>query len=178
MNTQLAFVWSACLIVAFCAPDASGRGLSAWDVAHLQSVDAVAVSPDGSHVAYTLSVPREPMADENGPAWTELHVYDREDDVSLAFVSGEVKVSNIQWTRDGQYIGYRAKRGDDEDVSNFVVVVYWGSEIQLDEDQRPSASTVDGTWEHEFSVLFEPEIGYLPAAIVLGLVIVIAAILF
>jgi hypothetical protein len=73
-----------------------------------------------------------------------------------------------------------AERGDDEDVSNFVVVVYWGSEIQLDENQRPTPSSVDGTWEHEFSVLFnaEPELGYLPVAIVLGMVFVIAGILF
>jgi hypothetical protein len=73
-----------------------------------------------------------------------------------------------------------AKRSDDEDVSNFVVVVYRGSEIQLDEDQRPLTSTVDGTWEHEFKVLFdpEPELGYLPVAIVLGLVVVIALVLY
>ena len=73
-----------------------------------------------------------------------------------------------------------AKRSDDEDISNFVVVVYWGSEIQLDGNQRPLPSTVDGTWEHEFSVLFEPapELGYLPVAIVLGLVIVVAVVLF
>jgi len=73
-----------------------------------------------------------------------------------------------------------AKRSDDEDVSNFVVVVYWGSEIQLDENQRPSTSSVDGSWEHEFSVLFDPvdELGYLPLVIVLGLVIVVGVILF
>ncbi len=131
MNRQLALIWSACLIVVLCVPDASGRGLSAWDVAQLQSVGAVAVSPDGSHVAYTLSVPREPMADENGPAWTELHVYDREGDVSLAFVTGEVKVSSIQWTRDGQYIGYRAKRGDDEETSLYVIPVAGGESRRL-----------------------------------------------
>ena len=73
-----------------------------------------------------------------------------------------------------------ARRNDDEDISNFVVVVYWGSEIQLDGDQRPLPSTVDGTWEHEFSVLFDPapELGYLPFVIVLGLVVVVALVLF
>lgn len=73
-----------------------------------------------------------------------------------------------------------AQRSDDEDISNFVVVVSWGSEIQLDGDQRPLPSTVEGSWEHEFSVLFdpEPELGYLPIVIVLGLVIVVALVLF
>ncbi len=73
-----------------------------------------------------------------------------------------------------------ARRGDDEDISDFAVVVYWGSEIQLDGNQRPLPSSVEGSWEHEFSVLFDPapELGYLPVAIVLGLVIVVAVVLF
>lgn len=73
-----------------------------------------------------------------------------------------------------------AQRSDDEDISNFVVVVSWGSEVQLDGDQRPLPSTVEGSWEHEFSVLFDPapELGYLPFVIVLGLVVVVGAVLF
>ena len=38
----------------------------------------IAVSPDGQFVAYTVSVPRVPMEDDNGPNWAELHVYDRD----------------------------------------------------------------------------------------------------
>lgn len=106
--------------------DAEARGMTPWDVARLQSVSTVAVSPDGQHVAYTLSVPREPLADENGPAWTELHVYDREKAVSLPFVTGEVNVSGVQWTRDGRFLGYRAKRGDDEETSLYVIAVAGG----------------------------------------------------
>jgi dipeptidyl aminopeptidase/acylaminoacyl peptidase len=71
------------------------------------------------------------MVDENGPAWTELHVYDRESEMSLAFVTGEVTVSSIQWTRDGRYIGYRAKRGDDEETGLYVIPVAGGESRRL-----------------------------------------------
>jgi hypothetical protein len=73
-----------------------------------------------------------------------------------------------------------AQRSDDEDISNFVVVVSWGTDIKMDREQNILASSVDGSWQHEFSVLFDPapELGYLPFVIVLGLVVVVGAVLF
>ena len=106
--------------------DADARGLTAWDVAQIRSVGSIAVSPDGQFVAYTVSVPRMPMEDDNGPAWSELHVYDREAETSRPYITGEVNISTIRWTRDGQYIGYRAKRGDDEKTALYVIPVAGG----------------------------------------------------
>jgi len=73
-----------------------------------------------------------------------------------------------------------AQRSDDEAISDFVVVVSWGRDIKMDRENNLLASSVDGSWQHEFSVLFvpEPELGYLPIAIVMGLVVVVAVILF
>ena len=45
-------------------------------MAETKAVTAAEISPDGTRVAYTLSVPRPPMKDEDGPNRTQLHVVD------------------------------------------------------------------------------------------------------
>ena len=113
------------------ATDSDARGLTPWDVAQIKSVGSVVMSPDGSLVAYTVYVPRTPMEDDNGPSWAELHVFDRESGENRPFVTGEVSVSSIRWTRDGRYIGYRAKRGDDEETALYVIPVAGGESRRL-----------------------------------------------
>ena len=49
---------------------AEGELFSPGHVAKLKSVTSAAVSPDGKHVAYTLSVQRRPLDDDNGSAWS------------------------------------------------------------------------------------------------------------
>src|SRR5260370_11899278 len=71
LSLFLAILLSASLLFA-------AEGMTPSDVAKLRSVGAVAISPDGSHVAYTLTVPRDPMAEADGPAWVELHVAGRD----------------------------------------------------------------------------------------------------
>ena len=52
--------------------------LTPYHVGKIRNVGAAVISPDGKYIAYTLSVPRRPFADESGPDWTELHVTDLE----------------------------------------------------------------------------------------------------
>lgn len=79
----------------------------------LRSVSNVAVSPDGSAIAYILSVPRDPFEADNGAAWGELHVVGK-DGTPRPFITGDVNVSAIAWTGDGKSISFLAKRGKDE----------------------------------------------------------------
>ena len=106
-------------------------------VAKLRAVTAAAISPDGSKVAYILSIPRRPNVDEDGPAWAELHVVGP-DGKSRPFVTGEVNVAEPTWTRDGNAILFLAKRGKDEHRSLYKIdadggearrVVSFGSDI-------------------------------------------------
>ena len=108
------------------APVASARGLTPWDVARLRSVGSVAIAPDGAHVAYVLSVPREPMVDDNGPAWAELHVLDTATGESHPFVTGEVNVSGVQFAGGGRWITFLAKRGGDEFRALYAIAVDGG----------------------------------------------------
>ncbi len=95
---------------------AAGGGLTPAQLSGLRSVGEVAISPDGGVIAYTLAVPRRPLAEEDGEAWEELHVIDA-DGRSRPYVSGEVNVSKIAWSPDGKQISYLAERQGDEHKS-------------------------------------------------------------
>ena len=58
-------------------PLAAADTLTSLDVGRLRAVSAVAISPDGSRIAYSLSVPRRAMEEDAGPAWAELQVVGR-----------------------------------------------------------------------------------------------------
>lgn len=94
-------------------------------VAKIRSVGAVEISPNGAQIAYTLSVPRAPGKDEDGPAWSELHVI-RRDGTSAPFIVGEVNVGGVKWTPDGKAISFTAKRGDDKEQSLYVIPIDGG----------------------------------------------------
>jgi dipeptidyl aminopeptidase/acylaminoacyl peptidase len=94
-------------------PLAAAETLSPFDVAKIRSVASVAISPDGSRIAYTLTVPRRVLDEEDGEAWSELHVVGR-DGVSRPFVTGAVDVGAAAWTKDGKEISFIARRGKDE----------------------------------------------------------------
>lgn len=109
----------------------AGDVMTPYDVARLQSVSQVAVSPDGRQVAYVLSVPREPWAEESGGAWGELHVVSTGDGVSRPFVTGEINVGEMDWTPDGSALAFLAKRGDDEERSLWTIALGGGEARRL-----------------------------------------------
>jgi len=109
----------ACLTFAALAA-AQQRLWTPQDVAKVRSVSSAKISPDGRLIAYTLSVPRIPGKDDNGPAWAELHVVDLAGH-SRPFVTGEVRVRSIHWTPDGSGISFLAKRGDDKHTALYVI---------------------------------------------------------
>lgn len=127
---------------------AEARGMTPWDVAALQSVGSAEISPNGQHVAYTVSVPRIPMEDENGPAWAELHVYDVETGTHRPFVTGDVNVSKVTWTPDGSHIAFLAKREGDDKTALYVINALGGEArkvIEHDENIAEYAFNDDAT---------------------------------
>ncbi|MBI4878344.1 MAG: S9 family peptidase [Planctomycetes bacterium] len=121
MSRTMQTVLALLLGIAAAPAAAAGDGvLTPEHVARLRAVASVAISPDGGLVAYTLFVPRVPREDENGPAWVELHVVDREGR-ARPFVTGEVDVGAVDWTPDGTGISFLAKRGSDEQRCLYVI---------------------------------------------------------
>lgn len=94
-------------------------------VARIRSVGSVSISPDGKLIVYTLSVPRPVYTDDDGPAWSELHVVDRAG-LSRPFITGKVNVSSVKWTPDGKGISFLAKRGEDKHKALYAIAADGG----------------------------------------------------
>lgn len=100
-------------------------------VAAIRSVSATAVSPDGRFAAYTISVPRKPMEDEDGNNWSELHVYEFAAGATRPFVTGKCNVASVSWTPDGKSIAFLEKRGEDKFTSLYSIPVDGGESRRL-----------------------------------------------
>jgi len=129
---------AALLLALVAGPPAAAEGLSPYDVARLRSVSGAEVSPDGEHVAYVLSVPRTPVAEDSGAAWGELWVVGR-DGEPRPYVTGEVEVRSVSWTPDGKAIAFLAKRGEDEHRGLWSIPVAGGEARRLVEHEADVA---------------------------------------
>jgi len=89
------------------------------------------VAPGGSFIAYTLNVPRSPGVDPDGPAWRELHVVSVEGGADATYISGDVKVSSIRFSPDGQLVTYLAKRDCDTHTSLWAIPLSGGESRRL-----------------------------------------------
>jgi dipeptidyl aminopeptidase/acylaminoacyl peptidase len=84
------------------------------------------ISPDGSRIAAVKYVPRALFDEENGGAWTEIHVIDVKDGTVLPFVTGEVNVSRVAWRPDGAAISFVSKRDGAEHEGLYVIPLAGG----------------------------------------------------
>ena len=95
-------------------------------VARLRSVSAAVLSPQGDRVAYTLSVPREPMVDEDGGPWSELHLLDLATDDDRTFVGGKAGVSQLRFSPDGRSLLFVEKRAEDKSSALYTIALDGG----------------------------------------------------
>lgn len=102
------------------------RALTAEDISRTRSVGAAEINAQGTLIAYTVTVPRTPRVDENGPAWSELHVVRSDGTDARPFVAGKVSVSHIRWSPDGTQIAYLVRRDGDEHTAIYAIPVGGG----------------------------------------------------
>lgn len=121
-----AVLWACLFLLPFTAHSA---GLDLRQLHELQQVGTVSASPDGRLIAYTRIVPRTLFKEDDGPAWTELHVLD-ERGQSRAYVSGQVNVGAIGWLPDSSAVTFLAKRGGD-DTSRLYAIDVAGGEARV-----------------------------------------------
>lgn len=125
---------AAVLLVYFALPlcaQTSHGGLTPHDVARIRSVSDVVASPDGRRVAYTVSVPRNPLEEADGTAWLRLHVLDVDDGSSREYVGGDLRASSPSWTPDGSAILYLARRDGDDATSLYSIPVGGGESTKV-----------------------------------------------
>lgn len=130
------------LATAFHLQAAETAAFSEYDVARLQYVGQVVMAPDGDQIAYTLIVQRNPFLQEDGPAWSELHMVDGNGQ-SRPFITGPVNISRPEWTPDGRYLSFLARREGDRARSLYRIPVAGGEAQKILEHE---AGISDYSW--------------------------------
>ena len=122
---------TALLAATLLAPAAAlARPMTAEDVAKLESVGAVAVSPDGSRVAYTTASLPDVTAGEDDGATTQQLMLTTGPDAGRAFLPDDVSPSDVSFSPDGRMITY-AWADEDEDRAVWGIPVDGGSARKL-----------------------------------------------
>jgi len=124
------------------ALQATAEPLTPEDVLNLKYVTSAKISPNGQHIAYTMSVPRDPD-DDPGGAWYELYVADVNTGETRPFVTGQVKIYSIEWRPDGSAIAFRAKRDDQKHMQIWMIPIDGGEAQPL---TKHKASISDFHW--------------------------------
>jgi len=117
---------------------AAEQPMTPGQLARVRQVMSAKISPDGQHIAYLLSAPRRPFAEDNGPARLELHVVDREGN-SRPFVAGQGSVVAPAWLPDGSGISFLAKRDGDKQLSLYFIPIGGGEARKLFEHETDIA---------------------------------------
>ena len=119
-------------IVCIAAPNvhAKKRPITLEQTVMANRVASSEISPDGQHIAYTLSVPRTVYVDTDGPSYGELHVTDKTGN-SRKFITGKVNVGAISWSHDSKYIYYLSKRNDDEFSAVYRIAIDGGESEKM-----------------------------------------------
>ena len=106
------------------------RAMTPMDVATMQYVSDVAISPDGSTVAFVRRSGRTPAKDKNGSSRSHLGVL-KQDGTLRIYIGGEQSVSSIQFTPNGKEIAFLAKRGEDKKTSLYTIPVDGGEAMKV-----------------------------------------------
>lgn len=99
--------------------------LTLEELVALRSVNELTISPKGRFVAYLRLQPRDPLRDDDGPAWNELYVADMMGN-SRPFVTGKVRLSQLRWSADGRRLLFVAKRGADKHRALYAIAIDGG----------------------------------------------------
>jgi len=93
-----------CLLVI--ATPTPAQGLVSSDLSRLRSIGAVALSPDGQYIAYTIT-----MRDHPGRPYGQLWVMDLAAQKSVR-LGGEKPASGPLWSGDSKWIAFQGAEGD------------------------------------------------------------------
>ncbi|TGY90434.1 S9 family peptidase [Marinicauda algicola] len=113
---------------------AGAQAQSPMEIEHLFEIGQVgsaALSPDGEHVAYALSDPRNiAEGEENGAA--DIHLWiGRRGQTPRAYVQGDITVSDVAWRPGAGTVTFTAKRGEDEHRALYEIDPQGGEAVRL-----------------------------------------------
>ncbi|HWL93762.1 MAG TPA: S9 family peptidase [Phycisphaerae bacterium] len=108
--------------------------LTSEHLAHVNYIGSAAISPAGTHIAFTRNIPRNPYEQpgrhdpdfEDGAPHTELYVRRVPDGEEVLYVGRHAPVSNVRWLPDGSALSFLAKRDPDKHTSLYVISLTGG----------------------------------------------------
>jgi dipeptidyl aminopeptidase/acylaminoacyl peptidase len=109
---QLLFVRASALSLGLLAllaiaPFGAAQGLTSSDLSRLRSVGGVALSPDGRHLAYTVT-----MRDEPGRPYGQLWIMDLATQKSIRLGGDKDRGGGPLWSPDGKWLSFFGRQGD------------------------------------------------------------------
>jgi dipeptidyl aminopeptidase/acylaminoacyl peptidase len=109
---QLLFVRASALSLGLLAllaiaPFGTAQGLTSNDLSRLRSVGGVALSPDGHHLAYTVT-----MRDEPGRPYGQLWIMDLATQKSIRLGGDKDRGGGPLWSPDSKWLSFFGKQGD------------------------------------------------------------------
>lgn len=121
---------SVLLLVVAPATQAQQRDITLEEVITMQRVAQAVTSSDGAFTAFTKVRPRTPYKEDDGGAYTELFVRNAAGQ-TIPFVTGDVRIGQIRFSRDNEYLFYLAQRGDDKHTSLYKIPVNGGESTRV-----------------------------------------------
>lgn len=105
------------------------QGLSAEQVAKIQSVSSALIAPDGDHIAYTVRTQVDPF-EENAPANYELYVYDVAQETSRPYYTAG-SVSDLSFRPEHSSLTFLTKREGDDHNALYELPLDGGAAVKL-----------------------------------------------
>ncbi len=128
--TRISFATAALLSAASITATAQARPMTPEDVAKLESVGTMVVSPDGMRVAYTTSsLPDVTEGEDNGGFKSELKVATGPN-VAREYLPDDISPGGVRFSPDGRMVTFLWAK-DDEDRAVWGVPVNGGTYIKL-----------------------------------------------
>jgi dipeptidyl aminopeptidase/acylaminoacyl peptidase len=101
------------LLLPFNSVNTQTRSLTPEDLFKIKNVNETVFSPDGKMIAYTLTVPR-PLSEVPGNNYSNLFVYNLEENQNVGLLANQTAVSSIQWDNNSERIYFLAKLGEEK----------------------------------------------------------------
>ncbi|WP_265528329.1 alpha/beta hydrolase family protein [Sphingomicrobium marinum] len=131
---------------------ALARPMTPEDVMKVKSVGAIAVSPDGTRVAYQVGGRPDIIAgEENGGYESQLYIA-AGPNAAAPYLPEGMSVSDIQFSPNGQWVSFLHKGEDDDERSVYAVPVYGGSYQKIAE--APDAAVLSHAWSPDGSTVY------------------------
>jgi len=110
--------------------------LTPEDILRIKTCSAAEMSPDGKWIAYTVSVPREPGDEPDGP-YSELYIVSVETGAIRPFITGKVNASLPRWSPDSSKIAFLSERGEKALTQVWIIPADGGEAFQVTQAETP-----------------------------------------